>query len=275
MLVGKNGQSYLGDTLKVMDDLINADVSVKFILTSPPYNMNGHESEYYNSATQANSFSDAKTPEEYIEWLVQIFERYERLLQKNGIVLFNMNYMSSKKNPAITTFKALVEIEKNTDFVLIDQIIWKKAFAGLLTNGTRLSRLFENVWVFIRKSDWDSFNEEYLKKLFGKVNFIEAPNNDGANELNKACFSSDLVVQLLQTYNVTPNDIVLDNFMGTHTTAIGCEKVGCKWIGIEIDEETRVYGIDRVNYYLGNLSKIIKKGKQVSLFEFTEENEND
>lgn len=269
-----NGQSFLGDTIDVMDELIHEDRKVNFILTSPPYNMNGHEGEYYNSAKQANSFSDAKTPEQYIQWLVQIFKRYELLLDKNGVVIFNMNYMSSKKSPAITTFKALVEIENNTDFVLIDQIMWKKSFAGLLTNGTRLSRLFENVWVFIKRRDWDSFNEKYLKKLFGKVNVVEAPNNDGANELNKACFSSDLVVQLLEMYQVQPSDVVLDNFMGTHTTAIGCQKLGCKWIGIEIDQETYNYGVDRVNYFAGNLTKIINK-KEVSLFDFIEGEEND
>jgi site-specific DNA-methyltransferase (adenine-specific) len=271
MDIGKKGQSFLGDTIGVMDDLIHEDRKVNFILTSPPYNMNGHESEYYNSATQANSFSDAKTPDQYVEWLVQIFKRYELLLEKNGVVIFNMNYMSSKKTPAITTFKALVEIEKNTDFALIDQIAWKKSFAGLLTNGTRLSRIFENVWIFIKRSDWDSFNEKYLKKLFGKLNMIEAPNNDGANELNKACFSSSLVKQLLELYQVQPNDIVLDNFMGTHTTAIACETIGCKWIGIEIDKDTYTYGTDRVNYFIGDLTKVSKKENQVSLFDAWEE----
>jgi DNA modification methylase len=270
MEVGK-GNSYLGDTIAVMDDLIAEGKKINFVMTSPPYNMNGHEGEYYNSATQANSFSDAKTPDEYVAWLVEIFKRYEKLLDKNGVVIFNMNYMSSKKAPAITTFKALVEIEKHTDFALIDQIAWKKSFAGLLTNGTRLSRIFENVWIFIKRSDWDSFNEKYLKKLFGKLNMIEAPNNDGANELNKACFSSSLVKQLLELYQVKAEDIVLDNFMGTHTTAIACETIGCKWVGIEIDKQTYTYGTDRVNYFVGALTKVSKKENQVSLFDAWEE----
>jgi DNA modification methylase len=75
-------------------------------------------------------------------------------------------------------------------------------------------------------------------------------------------------------YQVQPSDVVLDNFMGTHTTAIGCQKLGCKWIGIEIDQETYNYGVDRVNYFAGNLTKIINK-KEVSLFDFIEGEEND
>lgn len=271
MKVG-NGQSFLGDTIAVMDDLIDEGYKVDFIVTSPPYNMNGHEKEYYNSATTADSFSDAKTPEEYIQWIVDIFKRYAMLLKPNGVIMFNMNYMSSKKNRAINTFKTLVEIERQTGFALIDQICWKKANAGLLTNGTRLSRLWENVWIFIRESDWDSFNEKYLKKLFGKLNYIEAPNNDGMNEYNKACFSTSLVEQLLQLYMIepSPTTVVLDNFMGTHTTAIACEKLHCQWIGIEIDKTTYDYGCDRVNYFIGNFTDIKIKEHDVSIFDFVE-----
>jgi len=49
MKVG-NGKTFLGDTLNVMEDLIMNEEKVKFVLTSPPYNMRGHEKEMYNDA---------------------------------------------------------------------------------------------------------------------------------------------------------------------------------------------------------------------------------
>jgi DNA modification methylase len=265
MKVG-NGTSYLGDTNAVMDDLIFEEVKVDYVLTSPPYNMRGHEKEMYNNA---KTFRDNMTNEEYRDWIVGLFHRYDKLLNPCGVVIFNLNYMSSRQNKAINLFKVIDAIEENTNFTLIDQVCWKKDTAMALTEA-RLSRVWENIWIFIRKSDWDDFNQKFKKHLTGKRNFIEAPNNDGATDINKATFSSSMVVQMLTLYNAQQDSVVLDNFMGTHTTAIGCEKIGCEWIGIEIDEETRVHGVDRVNYFIGQFNKIIKK-EGISLFDFLEE----
>jgi DNA modification methylase len=265
MKVG-NGKTFLGDTLNVMEDLIMNEEKVKFVLTSPPYNMRGHEKEMYNDA---KSYRDNKTNEEYRAWIISLFDCYHELLDENGVVLFNLNYISNKKNNASNLFKTIVEIEEKTPFVLIDQICWKKDTAMPISEA-RLSRVWENIWVFIRKKEWETFHKKYKKTLVGKPNFIVAPNNDGTNDMNKACFSSSLVEQLLTTYGAQKGDVVLDNFMGTHTTAIGCEKKECKWIGIEIDEETFTYGCDRVNTFLGHYEKIKKHGKN-NLFNITEE----
>jgi DNA modification methylase len=266
MKVGK-GIAHEGDTIEVMDRLIQEGTKIDYVLTSPPYNMRGHEKEMYNNA---KTFRDNMTNEEYRDWIVSLFHRYEKLLNEAGVVIFNLNYMSSKQNNAINLFKIIVEIEEKTEFTLIDQVCWKKDTAMALTEA-RLSRVWENVWIFIRKKDWSSFHQKFKKHLTGKRNFVEAPNNDGSVDLNKATFSSSMVEQLLTIYNAQKESVVLDNFMGTHTTAIGCEKVGCSWIGIEIDHETFIHGVDRVNYFIGNFKDIIDK-KEISLFDFQGEN---
>jgi DNA modification methylase len=252
-----NGLSYNGDTIEGMRELIKQKKKVDFVLTSPPYNMRGHEKEMYN---KAETFRDNKSNEEYKEWIVSLFEFYNKLLVDNGVIIFNLNYISSKKNNASNLFKIITSIEDETPFTLIDQICWKKNGAMPISEA-RLSRVWENVWIYIRKKDWETFQAKYKSILVGKPNYIEAPNNDGVNELNKACFSSNLVEQLLKIYNIEKKHIVLDNFMGTHTTGIACEKIGCHWIGIELDEETFVYGIDRISNFKGNFSKVLKYGK--------------
>lgn len=55
--------------------------------------------------------------------------------------------------------------------------------------------------------------------------------------------------------------------MGTHTTAVACEKLGIKWLGIELDKETRQFGIDRVYNYFGKLEKVSKQDSY-NLFNF-------
>ena len=34
-----------------------------------------------------------------------------------------------------------------------------------------------------------------------------------------------------------PKDIILDSFLGSGTTGVACEKLGRRWIGIEISEK--------------------------------------
>ena len=45
----------------------------------------------------------------------------------------------------------------------------------------------------------------------------------------------DLIIKILSHY-ADENTIVLDPFIGSGTTAVACEILKCKWIGIEIDE---------------------------------------
>lgn len=230
-----------GDTIEEMKKLsVNFSHKIDFVLTSPPYN--AFRSDYYNGNIKIN---DSKPNEEYSKWICDFFVEYDKLLIESGIVLLNMNYLSSRKNNASNLFKIIIAIEENSNFVLIDNICWLKDTGMPITEG-KLTRVWENVFVFIRKKDWRSFNDKYKSIIVGKRNMIKAPNNDGKNNINKACFSSDLVVQLLQLYGAKNNTLVLDNFMGTGTTAVGCEKIGCGSIGIELDDETYKYSINRL-----------------------------
>ena len=117
--------------------------------------------------------------------------------------------------------------------MILVSIIWKKKSA--LPNNVshnKLTRITEFVFVICRKDEFKTFRankkvtkesktgQKYYENIF---NFIEAPNNDGANSLNKATYSSDLCLQLLNIY-ANENTIVYDPFMGTGTTGIACEK---------------------------------------------------
>ena len=42
------------------------------------------------------------------------------------------------------------------------------------------------------------------------------------------------------------NDIVLDPFFGSGTTGVACERLGRKWIGIEIEEKYCQIAVDRI-----------------------------
>lgn len=83
------------------------------------------------------------------------------------------------------------------------------------------------------------------QKFYENVyNFVEARNNDGANKLNKATFSSELVLKLLDMYYT--KGVVYDPFMGTGSTGVACEMLGIKWLGSEISTAQCEYARKRL-----------------------------
>lgn len=241
------------DCLNTLDNLDNNSIDV--VLTSPPYNMTKRKGGYADTG-RYDVYQDWKTEEEYIEWMVKIFNKIDRVLNKNGVIIFNINY--SIENP-ILPYKVICEIDKQTNFSLVDTIIWKKKNGiPFPANKRRLSRLFENIFVFVRKNEIDTFNTNRQVKSISektgqkyyevKYNHIEAANNDGKCSLNQATYSSDLCKQLLNIYAL-PNSVVYDPFMGTGTTAVACKDLNLYYIGSEISTEQCKYAMNRINKY--------------------------
>ncbi len=77
-------------------------------------------------------------------------------------------------------------------------------------------------------------------------NYIEAKNNDGVNPLNKATFSTDLIIKLLDMYLSNSGGVVYDCFMGTGTTAYACRSKGLDYVGSEISEAQVEYANQRL-----------------------------
>lgn len=262
------------DTLKKM---VNSDYKVDLILTSPPYNTARTSKTQKSLDTYNNRYDihlDNMTDEEYCDWTVNLFNEFDKVLSKDGCILYNLSYGSENPN---TMWLALGDILRKTNFMIADCIIWKKSSA--LPNNVsynKLTRITEFVFVICRKDEFKTFRankkvtktsrtgQKYYENVF---NFVEAKNNDGANSLNKATYSSDLCLFLLNIY-ANENTIVYDPFMGTGTTGIACEKFcGGKTmvcIGSELSEKQVEFSKQR----LSDLRKATPK--QLSLFDDVE-----
>lgn len=251
------------DCIHFMNMLSEKNRKVDVVLTSPPYNTSRPSSErsMKNHEGRYKVYDDLKTGEEYCDWCVNIFNHIDTILKPNGVVLWNVSYGT---DATINTegiglmWNSISDIIRNTNFTVADKIVWKKKSA--LPNNVspnKLTRICEEVFVFCRKSEYKTFhaNKEVSKigkngQQFYKVlyNFIEAPNNDGSTSLNKATYSSDLCVQLLNMY-APQNGIIFDPFMGTGTTGIACEILNLNCIGTEIDAEQVEYSKERLNKF--------------------------
>lgn len=248
-----------------LKNMVDANYTVDIILTSPPYSTSRSKVKTEKAMDTYNRRYDIclddMTSEEYREWTVDLFNNFDKVLSKNGVVLYNVSYGS--ENPSALWLSLLSIIEK-TNFMIADTIIWKKRSALPNNVGNKLTRITEFVFVICRKDEYKTFNinkkvksvrqdtgQKYYENMY---NFIEAPNNDGACKLNKATYSSELCLQLLEMY-AQKNYKIYDPFMGTGTTAIACEKWGNNetvCIGSELSEAQVQYSKERLEMTRNN-----------------------
>ncbi len=242
------------DCFATMRKMIERDYKVNIILTSPPYNTSKKRGTW--SKEQKTHYDipqvDSMTDEKYLQWSSDLFEQYDKILNKNGVVLYNISYSTDKP---YLIYQVINKIMENTEFIIADTISWKKKSA--LPNNmshNRLTRIWEFVFVFCRKSEAKTFymNKDILsvrdngiKQYTTYYNFIEAKNNDGSCSLNKATYSSELCEKLLSMY-ANKDSIIYDSFIGTGTTAIACKRMGLKCIGSELSEAQCQFAEDRL-----------------------------
>ena len=206
------------DCLLTMSRINN---KVNAIITSPPYNTGGRVEYWsnkiidgvrvYSQEKRYDEYLDTKTSDEYIDWTINLFNSYNKILVENGVVLYNISY--GNESPE-TMWLLIADIIKNTEFTVADCISWKKTTA--------------------------------LPNTTSKNKYIEASNNDGSNELNKATYSTDLVRKLLLLYT-QENDLIYDSFMGTGTTANACIIEKRNYLGSEISKEQCKFAEKRLN----------------------------
>lgn len=248
---------YNGDCFDVMSKMIEKNKKIDLVLTSPPYNTGRTCKTQRSIDNYENRYDihlDDMTEDEYLDWTIKLFNNYNSILNVNGVILYNISY--GNENPNIM-WLTISDIIRKTNFMIADVIIWKKNSA--LPNNVspnKLTRIVEYVFVICRKDEYKTFNankqiksqsktgQNYYENIF---NFVEAKNNDGANKLNKATYSSELCEKLLNIY-AKPYSVVYDSFMGTGTTAVACKNIGnliC--IGSELSEAQCEYAKERLN----------------------------
>lgn len=247
------------DTLKKMDEK-----SVDVVLTSPFYNTNkkcGNNKTLLN--TKANpkfysylrydEFIDNLTDAEYNDYTIRLFDGFNKVLKTNGVILYNISYGTD--NPS-GMFVMINDIIQKTNFTIADCICWKKQSAlPNSVSANKLTRIFEFVFVFCRKSEYKTFKmnkhivsirENGQKQYSVYYNFIEAKNNDEVCPYNKATYSTELCKKLLNMY-CKGGGIVYDPFMGSGTTAVACKELGLSYIGSEISENQCKWAENRLS----------------------------
>lgn len=133
---------YNGDCVAVMNDLIKNNIKVDKVITSPPYNIirpNSTDRGY-------DLYKDGMTNDEYIKWTLDIFNCYDKLLNPNGCIAYNLSYGTENTEVMSLT---VAEILKQTNFTLADILVWKKSSATPNNvSANKMTRICEYVYIF-------------------------------------------------------------------------------------------------------------------------------
>lgn len=235
---------YCGDCLKLMNGI--KDKSIDMILCDLPY------------GTTQNKWDS-------IIDLDKLWQQYGRIIKNNGAIVLT-------SAPPFT-----YELANSNSKFFKYEIIWdKKLSTGFLNAKKQVLRRHENILVFYKEQC--TYNPQMTSGIpydkgisfdkstnYGKQVPVRALNTSGdryptsileisnANRRNKVHPTEKPVVlceYLIKTYTNEGN-LVLDNCIGSGTTAIACINTNRKYIGIELNKDYYNITIERIKKHMG------------------------
>lgn len=214
--------------------------SLHLMITSPPYNV----SKEYDNDLSLN---------EYLSLLKNCFTETYRVLVDGGRACINIANIGRKPYIPLSDYISKIMIE--IGFNMRGEIIWNKsAGAGISTawgsfqsaSNPILRDVHEYILIFSKgnyKRERDKGEKELRKDNITKEEFIEwtksvwTMNTESAKRIgHPAPFPEELPNRLIKLFSFT-NDIVIDPFMGSGTTAIAAIKNNRNFVGYEINKE--------------------------------------
>ena len=119
--------------------------SVDVILTSPPYNTSRSTSKSNKYSYRYDLYQDSLTNSEYIKWMINVFNGYNKILKKDGCILFNISY--SSENTSLI-WDLISQIQRETEFIVNDCIVWKKRMPYQIMLVAINLHVFANLFLF-------------------------------------------------------------------------------------------------------------------------------
>lgn len=235
---------YHGDARNM--DMIDSE-SVHLLVTSIPYYVNKEYESYL------------ETIEDYYQMLYEAFKEASRVIVPGGKICINAGDIvtGSRFNGGfpeeILTLAKVVDYMRTIDNYLYARIIWEKddpwqnsahvTFHNKVQHGEyRILPAWENLYVFRKGkssrldksfSDGRFVTKDEWKKLVHGVWKIRSVQS---NDHHPAMFPEELVSNCIKLYSF-PGDTVLDNFIGSGTTAVAAKKLGRNYLGYEKEQK--------------------------------------
>ena len=238
--------------------------SINLVVTSPPYNI-GKEYERVMGI------------EDYIQWSSNWLSFVPKILKDNGAFWLNLGYV--KYNSKAKALPLVYLLWDKIDLFLMQEIVWNYG-AGVAGKKFLSPRNEKWLW-YVKDNENYTFNLDNIRDpnvLYpnSKKNGRLRCNTIGKNPSDvwqiakvtsgmhrsspertshPAQFPLDLINRIIMGFS-NDNEIILDPFMGSGTTAISCISNNRNVIGFEINKDYCDMEIIRINNFMKNKKNI-------------------
>lgn len=249
---------YNEDCYNAIKDL--PDKCVDLIITDPPYEIEGLSNKPHGI------FAVDGHTRKYEQELMNtdlgkgiddsILDEWVRILKKINI------YIWCNKSQILSYLKFFVEKHKcNFEF-----IIWNKLNVPPFTSGHYLKDKEYCIYF------WQTGVKVKPNFETGKTVYTSMVNIDDKKTYNHPTIKPIEIINNLVVNSSNANDIVLDCFLGSGTTAVACKETGRQYIGFEINEKYFKIAQDRLNGITKDgQTTIFTDFEQADIFDFIEE----
>lgn len=224
-----------GNCLELLPEI--PEYSIDLVVTSPPY----------NCGIKYDSYNDNKTWEDYLDWCKRWLIELKRVLKKDGRICVNVpvdmgfNNNTERVSPYAEFYRLFNEVglhNAGLAFWSDNHRVKHTAWGSWKSASAPYIYLPYEVIMFGYKEQWAKENkgistvtkDEFIQGVCGIWNL-----RTQTQQITMANFSTDLPDMCIKMLSYKDN-IILDPFMGSGTTAASAIKLHRNYIGIEISE---------------------------------------
>ena len=258
------GSFHAGAAAEIMRGL--PDGSVDLIITSPPY---------WTAVEYDGDSGGWPTYEAYLDDMQRVWNQCARVLRPNGKLCINAPIMPIPKavieqhtrHLKNIAFDLEARILKDTDLERYSLFVWQKQTSKMMFGSyPQPGNIIENntiefINVYVKPGKPPKFSDEVKEaNKLSRTEWLDLaqqvwfmyPEDVKREEGHPAPFPEKLPARLMRLYTNGatenfPGEVVLDPFVGTGTTCVVAERMGRRWIGIDISERYLDYARRRLN----------------------------
>ena len=221
------------------------DCSIHLMVTSPPYNV-------------GKDYDEDLSLNEYRAFLVRVMREVHRVLVPGGRVCFNLANLG--RRPYLALHRYIIEDLECLGFLMRGEIIWNKASSAASSTAwgswmspanPTLRDIHEYILVF-SKDTYRRPRVDGRQATITRDDFMawtksvwQFPAESARRVGHPAPFPVELPRRCIELYTYS-DEVVLDPFMGSGTTAVAALQTGRRFVGYEISGEYQELAYQRL-----------------------------